>query len=498
LGVEVNGVRCRRLRTLTSGQARFRIPATLQRPGRNLLVLRRPGGERRQSAFPIPAVTRIELHRTGPLPPRAQVVDDRLVLPVGTSITFYLRAPEAAGLAFRTPAGGGVPRVTLLVDGAEPHRLAPARGSDARWEARLEVAPDVPMGISLEAEEPATVIEPVVTGLASIPPHATDGAAEPGERPNVLLYVMDTLRADRLGCYGYGRETSPHLDRFAREGIVFRHAIAQAPWTRPSMASIMTGQLPPVHGAVTLRDRLGRDLPTLAEAFRAAGYQTAGFVTNLNVAAPFGFDRGFDRYEHLAEDPTTPEVYVPADRLHETVLAWLEQRAQDRPFFLYLHASDVHTQRPSPDMERRLLGRPRWPRLTRGAAGADGGKLSLTAAEVQIFDALYDAEIATWDAAFGGFWKTLRAHGRDADTFVVFTADHGEEFHDHGGLEHGHTLYGEQLHVPLVVRLPRGRGGGQTADEMVRSIDLLPTLGAFASPSAPGETPGMPIVRADG
>jgi arylsulfatase A-like enzyme len=496
IGVEVNGARCRRLRSRDTGRIRFAVPAAIQRPGVNVLGLRRPPGSGKRRGATV-LVRRIELQRRGEPAPRVVLEGDRLVVQAGASITFYVRAPEAARLEFGVPAGGVVPQVTLLVDGSEPRPLTAA--ASERWLVPLDVASATVVGLRFESATGAAIVAPTVTGLASIGETAPPANAAVLGRPNVLLYVMDTLRADRLGCYGYAAATSPAFDRFAREGILFRHAMSHAPWTRPAVATILTGQLPPVHGAVGLRDRLRSDLPTLAEPFRAAGYDTAGFVTNTNVAAAFGFDRGFDRYEMLPEDADTPDVYVSAGRLHEAVLAWLDGRPADRPFFLYVHASDVHAPyRPSAEMERRFV--------EAGSAG-DAESLRdrmeerpdrLSSADVQALSALYDAEVATWDAAFGVFWEALRARGRDRDTIVAFVADHGEEFHDHGGIEHGYTLYEELVHVPLVLRLPGGAGGGREIDTMTQVGDLAPTLTALASVGNLGDPSRVPLVRSDG
>ena len=498
ISVEVNDTRCRRVRTHDASGARWIVPAAVQRPGPNVLALRRPAGTRRRERSGQPLIQRIELRPRGPQVPRVERVDDRLVMPAGASITFYLSAPEAARLELGSSAGTAAPRVLLLADGATPRPLSSA-ASD-RWAAPLDVQAHTVIGIRFEAVGPAVVVAPTVTGLARIERGAAATSPPPLRRPNVLLYVMDTLRADRLGCYGYRRDTSPAFDRFAREGIVFRHAVSHAPWTRPAVASILTGQLPAVHGAVGLRDRMRGDVPALAERFAAADYETAAFVTNTNVAGAFGFDRGFGRYQMFAEDTETPDVYVSAARLHADVLAWLDARASPRPFFLYVHASDVHAPyRPSADAHRRVVG----------AAGAPGDADSLrermerrpdalSPADVRALSDLYDAEVATWDAAFGAFWEALRRRGLDRDTLVAFVADHGEEFHDHGGIEHGHTVYDELVRVPLVLRLPGAAGGGQVNDAMVQIVDLAPTLSALASVGTLGEPTRMPLVRADG
>jgi len=498
LVVEVNGVRCRRARTTDPGSLQFVVPAALQRPGRNVLTLRRPGGGPRYAAQGSPVVGRLELRRKAKAP-QVEAVGNRLVLPGATGITFYLRAPAKARLEFAVEPGSAPVRATLLADDTAPGTLATAVAG-SRSEVALSVPVGRPIGIRFESDDRAVVIAPAVLGRERTTHRPGPAPAEAAKRPNVLLYVLDTLRADRLGCYGYTPTPSPHLDRFAADGILFRDATAQAPWTRPSVASILTGQLPAAHGAVTLRDGLRGDIPTLAERFRAAGYETAGFVTNINVAAPFGFDRGFDRYDYLPEAPATPGVHVPASQMHAAALVWLDGRAATRPFLLYLHATDTHSPYwPNAASLRRFLDPPppaaEIEALEQRLARAPD---RLSTEEVRTLSALYLAEIAQWDEAFGRLWEALRARGADADTVVVFTADHGEEFRDHGGLEHGHTLYQEQVHVPLVIRLPGGRGGGQVVDGLVRSVDLFPTLLAMGALPPEAFVPGRAILSSSG
>src|SRR5262249_41099471 len=160
----------------------------------------------------------------------------------------------------------------------------------------------------------ARVLSPRLHGVepASDAPHPPARA----DARNVILYVIDTLRADHLGCYGYPRPTSPHIDAFARDAALFEHAVAQSSWTRPPPASILTGREAAAHGARALRRGLRPGVPTLAELLAARGYRTAAFVTNVNVAPQWGFQRGFEVYGYLTEDERSPSVHVGADVLN--------------------------------------------------------------------------------------------------------------------------------------------------------------------------------------
>jgi choline-sulfatase len=327
-------------------------------------------------------------------------------------------------------------------------------------------------------EAPVTLRSPQIS--APLPPQPAPAAPRASSRANVLLYHIDTLRADHLGCYGYTRATSPRIDALAREAVQFSEVMAQASWTRPATASILTGLYPPAHGAMMLRQGIRADIPTLAEVLFAHGYQTAGFVTNVNVAGRWGFQRGFEAYEYLPEDAHSPNVHVRSDELNAHVFAWLRERhREDQPFFLYVHATDPHGPYTPPESfaERFVQG---------GGCAAAGSRLLLDQIErhpertepeqIRLLEACYDAEIASTDANFGALLDELKRLHLYENTVVVLTADHGEEFFDHGGFEHGRTLYQEQLRVPLILRLLDEHVRNQRATVRARQIDIAPTL----------------------
>lgn len=295
--------------------------------------------------------------------------------------------------------------------------------------------------------------------------------------PLVLLVIVDTLRADHLGLYGYPRDTSPHLDRLAEHSLVFTNAVAQSSWTTPATGSILTGLTPRRHGAEHLSERMRADTPGLASALRAAGWRTGAFVTNTNARGELGFARGFDTHRLLAEEPMREGVSASADRLIDEALRWLDA-SDSRPTLLYLHPSDPHgpyappedcRDRFAPENADVALRTSRDPaRLLREdqALQTPTGRALLVAR--------YDEEIVCLDRAFGRLRRELEARGIFDETLIVLTADHGEEFLDHGGFGHGRTLFGEQLHVPLVIRLPGGKGLRRA--DLARQIDIAPTI----------------------
>jgi arylsulfatase A-like enzyme len=469
------------------------LPAEAQRPGRNVLELITPGGRARQRGILRGrgfGVIALRFQRDAPPPAGPRADGRRLVLPGGSDVSWFVALPAGAALAW--DGGRGNVRVSVEVDGAPARDVATIRtttggaadlGSDAGRLARLTLAAPA---AAAEVEAPRLVGAPDDEPACDALPRGT----------NVVLYVADTVRADRLGLYGYGRPTSPRLDAFAREAVVFDDAVAQSSWTRPAVASLLTGRWPHQHGAVTLMSALRPDLPTLAELLRDRGYATAAFVTNLNVAGRFGFDRGFERFEYLPERDDRREVYVPAPTLHAAALAWLAER-RERPFFLWLHATDTHAPyRPPADQAARFRPAGIAPTIddTMNLRTLMDRPAVATADNVAYLSGLYDGEIAALDAAFGHLLDELRRRDLDRSTVVVFVSDHGEEFHDHGGLEHGRTLYRELTRVPLLVRLPGGAMGGRRSAAVARHIDLVPTLLALLHQPAPSDLPGRVLL----
>ena len=297
---------------------------------------------------------------------------------------------------------------------------------------------------------------------------AKPARGEHGKQPNVLIYLVDTLRADHLGVYGYNRDTSPRLDAFARTATIFERAIGQSSWTRPSTASVFTGQLPLTHGVTQKRHALSVDTTTLAESLYGAGYDTAAFVTNPNVASAFGFGQGFGIYRLLKK-------HSDSTLATEHVLAWLERREDERPFFLYVHTPDPHGPYLPPEPHRsRLAGDA--DRVYRAIqAKPKREKWESDEETIRQLLALYDAEIAANDENFGRLLDDLKRRDLFDDTLIVFLSDHGEEFFDHHDWNHGRGLHAETLDFPLLVKLPDQRRGRRVT-EPAQHIDVMPTI----------------------
>ena len=290
--------------------------------------------------------------------------------------------------------------------------------------------------------------------------------------PNVLVYLIDTLRADHLSAYGYHRETSPHLEQLAADGVRFERASSQAPWTRPSVASLFTSMLTTYHGAST-DSGLAPELSTLAELFRDAGYDTAAIVSNAHVHAPtLNFEQGFAHFEETAPD-------APAGEVHRHVYSWLERR-HPGPFCLYVHTLDPHSPYDPPEETAgayRSAADLAAPKLTGEQIEKRTADGTLDLDDLRRIIDRYDEEILYADREFGRLVERLRELGLYEDTIIVVLSDHGEEFLEHGKIGHGSHLWEELLHVPLIVKLAGAdRPRGAEVAEPVRVIDVLPTL----------------------
>jgi arylsulfatase len=312
-----------------------------------------------------------------------------------------------------------------------------------------------------------------------------------------VLVLLDTVRADHLGAYGYARDTSPRLDALAAQGVVFESAISQAPWTAASIASLFTGLHPSAHGLdegprwqpgaggeglpFTTQKILAPANRTLAERLKAAGYHTAAFVSNTYVHASFGFAQGFDVYDDEHGDYSN-DVFGAKRRGAETnarVLRWLAGPPAE-PFFLFLHYNDAHWPYDPPPPYGEA-----WTQDYRGEITPEkSGRLverrgrpvhGLDAEDLRYLIGLYDGEIRYADDRMGEILDRIAALELRRPLVTVVTSDHGEEFLEHGSASHGYTLFEEAIRVPLVMHAP-GLLAPARVRQQVRSIDVLPTL----------------------
>ncbi len=321
---------------------------------------------------------------------------------------------------------------------------------------------------------------------------------EPRLERLALLISIDTLRADRLGLYGAERETSPQLERMAADAVVFETAIAPAPWTIPSHATMLTSTDPRVHGA-SARTPISKSAISIAEILQRAGWQTAGFVDSPYLNTEIGFDRGF---EHFYDDPPfTGGSYRGAQATRARLLDWLAG-ADDRPAFVFWHLMDVHGPYGSPapfgGMFRRALAPP-----TSADPGLEKLKL-LGYHDYQRLDryrsladmvAAYDEGIAHVDAIVGGLMQVLRDSALYDQALIVVTSDHGESFLDHGvWVGHGLFLTDDEVRVPLIIKLPGNRHGGMRVRDIVGLIDVAPSVLDALGVAAPASFQGRSLL----
>jgi arylsulfatase A-like enzyme len=310
--------------------------------------------------------------------------------------------------------------------------------------------------------------------------------------PSVLLVVVDALRYDYLGVNGFEGEISPNLDWLAFESVRFEDAFSTAPWTKPSVASILTGLPPERHGVVRLNRKwaegLSEEAVTLAESFRERGYRTAAYVANAWLSPAHGFGQGFDTYV--------------VERKDEALIERLRSEIPfDKPAFVYLHLIGAHGPYRAPEADYRILREspslgpdreleptdpPRPDHLEMTPFAMEG-----EARELRAWKAKYAAAVRQVDRRLGSLLNDLRASGVLDRTLVVLTADHGEEFLEHGSWEHGYELCSHQLHVPLWIRLPGAAAAGTRVATTVSLVDLKPALLHLARLPLPTNVEGM-------
>jgi len=487
--------------TLSPSEQEFRlvIPSGIQARGDNVLEISAPrrrvppaGDPDRRELFA--SFAALEVRPIGARSGLGLPVLDggRLALPASSAAGYYLRVPAGARLMVEAQGGQSPARLTARLEDDERAAVLfdetlPAGGT-ARREFGLEDRAGSIVRLEL-SNAAADGMVWVTAARVTVPAAAKEKPRPPrqGAPPNIVLFVADTLRADYLGAYGHAAPTSPRLDAFARQAVLFEDAWAQATWTRSAVASVLTGLHVGSHGV----DREDRVLPpsavTVTESLRAAGYKTGAFVANHLLGGRFGYDQGFDAW-----NPGKQTLYgAPAADLVREALAWLD--SGQRPFFLYVHTMEPHAPyTPSEDDLRPFAGEAYTGATDTRALLRLGQLGTLTPEGLRFLRSRYQGEVHQNDRAFGALLDGLQGRGLEDSTVVVFTADHGEEFLEHGGTEHAKTLYQELVRVPLVARVPGGRQGAREK-ATVQQIDLMPTLLALAGLPAPGTLPGRDL-----
>jgi arylsulfatase A-like enzyme len=424
--------------------------------------------------------------------------------------TLVTRSPETArfdvtlpsrpalDLALGTPEDGPVTfRVTVRRDGQDAGVLAQTVTTAYRWEHRVVdlaefAGQEVTLSLSTAAEKPGTL---ALWGAPVVRQRAADSAEGPPR--TVILIQGDTLRKDHLELYGYGRPTAPTLKRLGEEGAVFDNAITQTSWTKAATPSVLCSLYPSTHGVHQIPDRLPASAVTIAEAYRDAGYATVSFASASFTGAFTNLHQGFEAV-HEAESTAGragPRGAKTAREFTDRLVEWLEAH-RDVPSFVYLHFFDPHPpyepNRPYDTLWADPKGREEYLRqqevlkkfvadpflAQRGMATRDElVKAGLDPAWfLQYSKDWYDGSIRGMDDEIARLVERLRALGLEERSAIAFYADHGEEFHEHGRMWHGQSLYGEMIRVPLILWAPGRVPKGTRVEEPVQLIDVMPTL----------------------
>ncbi|MCD4708102.1 MAG: sulfatase [Candidatus Sabulitectum sp.] len=337
---------------------------------------------------------------------------------------------------------------------------------------------------------PLFTILAVIAGCTSTPPD-TSGCRIPSNGKNVILIIIDTLRSDHLSCFGYQRNTSPTIDSLADSGTLWLNAQSQAPWTLPSHASIWTGLSVKSHGTTHIGGVEGFDLqldpqlPSLPATLQNSGFQTSGFINFVLLSEEFGFNHGFDWYDCDGSGERTVTATVDA------FLYWLDYQAETENFFCVIHLFDVHAPyNPMVPYDTAFCsegvdGVSRWDL-------SENGKI-LNIEDCQHLIDMYDGEILYVDNELSRLFSGIRQREIADSTLIIITSDHGEEFLEHGGVGHGHALYQEQIHVPLILSGP-GINRGSISNIPAALYDIMPTILSYLGVEVPENVEGLDLL----
>jgi arylsulfatase A-like enzyme len=310
--------------------------------------------------------------------------------------------------------------------------------------------------------------------VISVPP-AESRVSIPFDRPDVIIISIDTLRADHMGCYGYYRNTTPRLDRLAAEATLFEETYSPSSWTLPAHASLFSSRYPSAHGAFGQNTRIGKSSDQLGPFFRRHGYRIGGFVDGGFLSHRFGYARDFDVYR---------DRRVGIAKILPRARKWWEAQPPGFPRMMFLHCYDVHGPYGSAEEYRNTFESPpfygRLPWFVDPDSDfrkkVESGELILIEDDVDYMLAMYDGDIRYTDEMFGEFFEYLEEREEWDSSLVILISDHGEEFLEHGSVGHGQSVYQELVHVPLIIKFPRGEWAGKRVTAVSSLVDILPTL----------------------
>ena len=466
----------------------FALPvrAGLLKPGENSLQLRvvRTGQSPSGAAAGLAldwvrlAPAGVEPAQSAPLGLAALHVAGGLNVPAEHTLGYAFEVPKTAELraSMHAPASAKL-TISALRDGAPPVVLLEQAAGSAVQPVAIELGRFAGELIRLELKAQGGAVALDAPQVVTID-HQEPELPAPKLR-NAVLVLVDTLRADKLEAYRPDtRVKTPGLHTFLAGAAVMRNARSQENWTKPSVATLLSSLLPWQHNAVTDDAKVPDSVELLPEVLRARGFYTGAFIANGYVSDKFGFKQGWNTYRnYIREGLRSPAQYVAADALQ-----WLDTRDKDKPFFLYVHTIDPHVPyKPPPAFlamyDAAPYGGPVDFRQTNELLEKIKiGSMKLNDRDKVHLQALYDAEISYHDVHFNALMEGLEQRGLAKDTAVIMVADHGEEFWDHGSVGHGHSVYDELLHVPVIIRFPGLTEHKQQIDSAVGLVDVMPTL----------------------
>jgi choline-sulfatase len=426
-----------------------------------------------------------------------------IALAGGESLTFDLPVPESAVLrgALRSE-GGGALVVTARTDDGRIAELLRRDGTRAGADFAADLGEYAGKAIALSVAAEGGDVS--LDGAGLFVPARGTAKAEIKPARNLIVILIDTLRADHTRVNNpASRVVAEQLGRIAAEATVFDRAWVQENWTKPSTATLLTGLFPTTHQTKTETNKVPDSVVLASQHFRGLGFATAGFVANGYVSGKFGFERGWDTWTNYVLEGKPNRAQFVAD----DVIAWLDKRPKEKRFFLYVHTIDPHVPYMPP---REYLAKYDNDPYNGPVVGTETAEI-LEKIKVGAFrpndrdkrrlEALYDGEISYHDDHLARMFAAFESAGLLDDSLVIVTSDHGEEFFDHGSVGHGHSMYEELLHVPLLIRTPAAdASAARRTGVEVGTVDVLPTACEILGVPCPAEVEGRslaPLLRGD-
>lgn len=423
-----------------------------------------------------------------------------LALRAPTTVSYYVEVPRDGrlvfGLGVEGNAAGTSARVRVTPEGGEAQEIFQATPS-AEWnDQSISLAAFARQVVRLDFEASGEGSGRVVFSAPAIMVPPPEVAARPAEVKNVIVLLIDTLPASKIRPYNpQSRVRTPVLDRIAERGVLFESAQSPENWTKPSVASVLTGLSPMTHGAKTDSARLPASAELVSEVFKGAGFTTGSFIANGYVSDRFGFDQGWDDYNNYIREGGSTE----AEDVFQQAGNFIEAKKDER-FFVYIQTIDPHVPYDPPAEYLRMYDAREYsgivqPRQTPTLLEqAKKKEITFNASDNRRLEALYDGEVTQHDHWLGKFMERLESLGVAEDTLLVITSDHGEEFMEHGSYGHGHSIFQELLAVPLIFHLPGRLPEGRRVPHAVSTMDIPQTILDLAGVSGLSRAEGRSLL----